>query len=132
EGGGTRIAYDAPEIATRLKAHPHVREVAVVAFPDRMAGTGLYAFVEAAPDLSEGTLRSFFGEGGVKAKPPEHLQLVGALPRNAAGQVHTEILQLVAMNQLDNIDPLIASDAERRVIEEILTERQNFRDRVVL
>src|SRR5205823_1149585 len=38
EGGGTRLLYDAPRIAARLKSHPQVREAVVVTFPDRRAG----------------------------------------------------------------------------------------------
>src|SRR5262249_59164949 len=49
EGGGPRLVDDAPKIAARLKTHPEVRDAAVVAFPDRRTGTGLYAFVEAQP-----------------------------------------------------------------------------------
>src|SRR6267378_5572982 len=59
EGGGTRLLYDAPRIAARLKAHPQVRETVIVAFPDRRAGTGLYAFVEGNPGLTEESLRAF-------------------------------------------------------------------------
>ena len=59
EGGGPRLVHDAPRIAARLKAHPQVRDAAVVAFPDRRAGTGLYAFVEGAPGLTEHSLREF-------------------------------------------------------------------------
>src|SRR5262249_54060098 len=59
EGGGTRLLYDAPRIAARLKAHPQVREAVVVAFPDRRVGTGLYAFVEGDPGLTERGLREF-------------------------------------------------------------------------
>ena len=47
EGRGTRFVYQAPAIAARLRAHSLVRDVAVVVFPDRRTGTGLYAFVEA-------------------------------------------------------------------------------------
>src|SRR6202158_1977012 len=46
EGRGLRFVRDAPEIAARLRTHPQVNDVAVVPFPDRRAGTGLYAFVE--------------------------------------------------------------------------------------
>ena len=60
---------------------------------------------------------------------PEHLQLSGALPRNAAGAVRTEILQLVAMNQLELIDSLIANESERAVVARIVAERRNLRDR---
>ena len=34
-----------------------------------------------------------------------------ALPRDTSGKVRTEILQLVAMNQVDLIPPLLTTDA---------------------
>ena len=82
EGGGPRLVNDAPVIAARLREHPSVRDVAIVAFPDRRAGTGLYAFVEVNSILPEKDLRDFLG---AKAGPaaPEHLQMSAALPRDA-------------------------------------------------
>src|SRR5262249_59848331 len=50
--------YGALDIVAALTAHPGVRDAAVLAYPDRLTGTGLYAFVEARgehgvrPDLS--------------------------------------------------------------------------------
>ena len=49
EGGGTRMAKDAPAIDAALRKLPGVRDVAMLDFPDRMSGVGLYAFVEARP-----------------------------------------------------------------------------------
>jgi hypothetical protein len=129
EGGGPRLVDDAPAIAARFTAHAQVRGVAVVAFPDRRAGTGLYAFVEAEPPLTEAAARDYIAGAIGPTKAPEHLQLVAALPRNAAGEVRTEILQLIAMNQVDLIAPLLRSDAERQVVDGIVRERQNLRDR---
>jgi hypothetical protein len=122
EGRGLRFVRDAPAIAARLRTHPQVRDVAIVAFPDRRAGTGLYAFVEAS--ASDRELLDFLG--GTR---PEQLQAVEALPRNAQGEVRSEILELVAMNQLDLIDPLIKTDAERAIVGRIVSERRNLRDR---
>jgi hypothetical protein len=122
EGRGLRFVRDAPAIAARLRTHPQVNDVAIVAFPDRRAGTGLYAFVEG--NASDRELCDFLG-----AKGPEHLQVVDTLPRNPQGDVRSEILELVAMNQLDLIDPLINSDAERAVVGRIVSERRNLRDR---
>jgi len=51
------------------------------------------------------------------------------LPRRASGEVRNEILQLVAMNQLDLIESLIASDRERALIQRILADRRNLLDR---
>jgi AMP-binding enzyme C-terminal domain len=122
EGRGIRFMQEAPVIAARLRAHPGVRNVAIVPYPDRRAGTGLYAFVEAS--ASEAELQDFLGQA-----KPEHLQVVDALPRNAQGEVRSEILELVAMNQLDLIDPLLKTDAERAVVGRIVSERRNLRDR---
>ncbi len=128
EGGGPRLVHDAPRIAARLNTHPQVRETVVVAYPDRRAGTGLYAFVEGAPELSEQSLREFLA-ADTAAKPPEHLQVIAELPRRASGEVRSEILQLVAMNQLDMIDPLIADERERTLVAGIVAARRNLRDR---
>jgi acyl-CoA synthetase (AMP-forming)/AMP-acid ligase II len=128
EGGGRRLVHDAPLIAARLNTHPQVRESVVVAFPDRRAGTGLYAFVEAAPGLSEERLREFIASGSLP-RPPEHLQLIDELPRRATGEVRSEILQLIAMNQVDLIDTLVANERERSLVERIVAQRRNLRDR---
>ena len=122
EGRGLRFVRDAPEIAARLRSNPLVRDVAIVPFPDRRTGTGLYAFVEGS--VGDGELLDFLGQ-----TRPEHLQVVDALPRNAQGEVRSEILELVAMNQLDLIDPLLKSDAERAIVGRIVSERRNLRDR---
>jgi hypothetical protein len=132
EGGGTRLVHDAPRIVARLKAHPQVREAVVVAFPDRRAGTGLYAFVEGDSALTERGLREFLAvEAATKAPPklPEHLQVTGRLPRTASGEVRREILELVAMNQVDLIEPLIANEDERGLVARIVADRRNLRDR---
>ncbi|MDU6802445.1 MAG: serine/threonine protein kinase, partial [Bradyrhizobium sp.] len=62
-------------------------------------------------------------------KPPEHIQVVHALPRDASGRPRTELLQLVAMNQIDLIEPMITSDSDRAFLKDILDSRKNLRDR---
>jgi hypothetical protein len=126
--------YGAPAIATALAAHPGVRDVAVLAYPDRLTGTGLYAFVEAGGNkgLSEERLASRVADTIGRDNAPNYIQVVLALPRDGAGQVRTDILQLIAINQVENIDTLITSDAERAIVEPILNARHNMRDRFVL
>ena len=128
EGGGPRLVNDAPVIAAQLKSQARVRDVVVLAFPDRRAGTGLYAFVEGGPGASEDAIRDFIAQS-LRARAPERLQLVDALPRRADGSVRTEILQLVAMNQVDQVDTLIADETERRIVTKIVADRRNLRDR---
>jgi hypothetical protein len=122
EGRGIRFTREAPAIAARLMTLPRVRDVAIVAFPDRRAGTGLYAFIEGSADDRE--LRDFLGNSA-----PEHLQIVDALPRNAQGEVRSEILELVAMNQIDLIPSLVKTEAERSLVGRIVSGRRNLRDR---
>ena len=59
EGGGPRLVTDAPLIASRLKSHPQVQDVVVLAFPDRRVGTGLYAFIEGRSNADEKAIHDF-------------------------------------------------------------------------
>jgi predicted Ser/Thr protein kinase len=129
EGGGPRLVTDAPMIAARLRPHPQVQDVVVLAFPDRRVGTGLYAFIEGKPGADEQAIRDFTAANIARDKAPERIQLVPALPRHADGSVRIEILQLIAMNQLDQVDLLIATEAERRIVARIIADRRNLRDR---
>ena len=127
-----RNLYDIPETEAAIRAHPQVREVAVVMFADRFTGTGLYAFVEAEGALGEGPLRDAVAGKIGRAKTPRYIQLVQSLPRDPDGKVRTDILRIVAMNQVELIDPLISSQAERDIVGHIVAHRQNLHDRFVL
>ncbi len=126
--------YGAPAIAAALIAHPGVRDAAVLAYPDRLTGTGLYAFVEVAEarDFGEDELAAYVASAVGRNNAPKYVQVVPALPRNAAGHIRTDILQLIAINQVDSIDRLITSEAERMTVDRILNARHNMRDRFVL
>lgn len=128
EGGGRRLVNDAPILIDMIRKNPAVRDTAIVAFADRRSGVGLYAFVEADQIALEARLRAELA-AGKGPKPPEHIQVVQALPRDAAGKPRTEILQLVAMNQLDLIEPLLTSETDRAFLKDILEQRKNLRDR---
>src|SRR5499427_3354441 len=56
-GGGSRMARDAPAIEGAAKTLAGVRDVAVLDFPDRKRGIGLYVFVE-ADGVNEDGLRN--------------------------------------------------------------------------
>jgi hypothetical protein len=128
EGGGRRLVNDAPVLIDLIRKHPAVRDAAIVAFADRRAGVGLYAFVEADQPALEAKLRSELA-AAKGPRPPEHIQVVGALPRDASGKTRTEILQLVATNQLDLIEPMVTSETDRAFLKNILESRKNLRDR---
>ncbi|MBU6456408.1 MAG: serine/threonine protein kinase [Bradyrhizobium sp.] len=128
EGGGRRLVNDAPVLVDLIRRNPDVRDTAIVAFADRRTGVGLYAFVEADRIALETQLRDELAAAR-GPKPPEHIQVVQALPRDGSGKPRTEILQLVAMNQLDLIEPLMASATDRAFLMSILETRKNLRDR---
>jgi predicted Ser/Thr protein kinase len=130
EGGGRRLVYDAPPITARLRSHPAVRDAVVVAFPDRRAGVGLYAFVEADAGTSEAALRQHLAGAAGAVKPPELIQVVAALPRRANGEVRIELLQLIATNQVELVPPLVADARERVAVDEIIAGRQFLQDRL--
>ena len=124
EGGGTRLLHDAPLIAARLRTQPGVGDAVVLAFPNRGDGTGLYAFVEGS--ASEQSLRDDLA--ATLRRPPEHLQIAAALPRRGDGQVRSEVLQLIALNQVDQIDALLTDPQERALVAGIVATRRNFGD----
>jgi hypothetical protein len=129
EGGGRRLVNDAPVLIELIRKNPDVRDTAIVAFADRRTGVGLYAFVEADNQAAlEAQLRHELA-AAKGPKPPEHIQVVPALPRDGAGNLRTEILQLVAMNQLDLIEPLMTSETDRAFVKSIVESRKNLRDR---
>jgi hypothetical protein len=128
EGGGRRLVNDAPVLVDLIRRNPAVRDTAIVAFADRRSGVGLYAFVEADQAALEEQLRNELA-AAKGPKPPEHIQVVHALPRDSAGKTRTEILQLVAMNQLDLIGPMMANETDRAFLKDILEQRKNLRDR---
>jgi hypothetical protein len=128
EGGGRRLVNDAPVLIDMIRKNSAVRDTAIVAFADRRTGVGLYAFVEADQAALEAQLRNEL-TAAKGPKPPEHIQVVRALPRDGAGNLRTEILQLVAMNQLDLIEPMMTSESDRAFMKSILESRKNLRDR---
>jgi acyl-coenzyme A synthetase/AMP-(fatty) acid ligase len=124
--------FGAPAIAAALSSHPDVHDAAVLVYPDRLIGTGLYAFVETKASVTDDKLQDFVAATIGRENAPQFIQIVPTLPRNAGGRVRLDILQLVATNQVDSIDPLITSEAERRLVEDILSARRNMHDRFVL
>lgn len=128
EGGGRRLVNDAPVLMEEIRKNPAVRDAAIVAFPDRRVGVGLYAFVESDRTALETELKGELAAAG-GPKPPEHIQIVKALPRDASGKPRIELLQLVATNQLDLIETMVTSEPDRAFLKNILEARKNLRDR---
>ncbi len=126
EGGGPRMAYDAPAIDAALRTLPHVRDVAVLDFPNRKNATGLYAFIESDASLHEDDIRKQLTATIGAGRLPEYIQTAAALPRRADGTVRRDILRLISTNQVDLIEPLITSAEEGRITGRLVADRKNL------
>jgi hypothetical protein len=121
EGTQDRIENEGPAIVARLKALPGVTEVALAPFPLPSKGVGIYAFVETA------AAAALAGAGDAGA---DRVQPVAALPRRADGTPRADILQLIAMNQMTELDALVAGDpALAEAARAVAAGRLNFSDR---
>ncbi|WP_319825467.1 phosphotransferase [Thalassovita sp.] len=118
EGTENRIAEDGPAIRAALLAQG-AQDVAFAAYALPAGGVGLYAFVEAeAAEMPE------------QGPKPNLLQAVVALPRDDAGEVRTDLLELIATNRLDELEQLRGADPDlEAVLKPIVAARLNLTDR---
>jgi hypothetical protein len=129
EGMGHRLERFAGPLAARLIAHPLVREAAVAAFRTRGATTGLYAFVAAAGELSPATVKQWAREALGPEAEPDFVQIVQSLPRDRAGQVRQDFLDLVAGNRVLEASDLAMREPSLAQAMSILENRLNLADR---
>lgn len=116
EGTGNRMARDGDTIRAELLAHETVTQVALCPFALPAKGVGIYAFVRS--DLSQEQARAL-----ISAEKVELIQPVDHLPAQ-------EVLDLIAMNRLDELDQILTQDPELRTrIAPIVTARLNLTDR---
>jgi len=96
------------EVENAINEHPLVVESAVVAFPHKIKGQGIYAYVIC--DMSKRSEESLFQEIrdtvskiiGPIAKP-DKIQFVPDLPKTRSGKIMRRILRKVAEHDTDNL-----------------------------
>ncbi|MEM9754921.1 MAG: serine/threonine protein kinase [Pseudomonadota bacterium] len=126
DGEGTEhvVRREGPAIRAEILALEGVREVALSPVPLPGRGVGLYAFVES--DQSERALRRVAPTGKVA-----FLQAVAALPRSE-GAVRSDVLDLIAMNRLDELALLLDREPDLAMVAGAIRDsRLNFSDRVL-
>jgi hypothetical protein len=130
EGGGLRLHKQAPRLEALAASLPGVTAASIVGYPYRRKGVGLYAFIETGALTADAVTQALRARD--EAAPPELVQVVGALPRRADGAVMTDILSLIATNQIDLLEPLLAgAPSQRPVVEAIIEGRLNVTDRSI-
>lgn len=116
EGTGNRIIEQGPQITTKLMAHPDVTGVSLSPFALPAKGTGIYAFVET--HMSAKQTRALIEETQV-----ELIQPVTTLPNK-------DVLELIAMNRLDELEQFLGDDQPLRdIVAPIVANRLNLTDR---
>jgi acetyl-CoA synthetase len=118
------------EVESALVLHPAVAEAAVVGYPHRIKGEGIYAYVTLMADVDKDaeTLRAELvdmvrTEIGPIAKP-DIIQFAPGLPKTRSGKIMRRILRKIAADELDSLgdtttlaDPSVVDDlvANRKV-----------------
>lgn len=124
EGTGDRLQVQGPLIKKLLTENNSIRDVALSLYSLPAKGVGLYAFVE-TDRLDEKAIRTLLHGHKV-----ELVQPVQALPRHKDGSVREDILRLIAMNQMTELDDLLAREPELgTIVKPIVAKRLNFTDR---
>ncbi len=129
EGTGDRIANEGDAIIAAVKNHPSVTDVALAVYPLPRKGTGLYAFAEVFGSVTAGDLAKYQSDK-LSDIGADLIQPVKELPRGSSGEPRDDILSLIAMNQMTELDALVADDpALRLIVSDIADHRLNTSDR---
>ena len=120
------------EVESALVLHKDVAEAAVVGYPHKIKGQGLYAFialnknVESSDSLEKELLEWIKQEIGSIAKP-DFLQFTQGLPKTRSGKIMRRILRKISINDYNNLgDTSTLADAS--VVEDLIINRKNLQN----
>ena len=117
------------EIESALVLHEKVAEAAVVGYPHKITGQGIYAYVtlmggeEGNDDLKAELVAQVRKEIGPIAKV-NIIQWAPGLPKTRSGKIMRRILRKVAANELDNLGDT-STLADPAVVKNLIENRQN-------
>ena len=115
------------EVESALVLHPAVAEAAVVGFPHKIKGQGIYAYVslmagiEPDESLRQELVAQVASEIGPIAKP-DVIQWAPGLPKTRSGKIMRRILRKIAANDLDNLGDTTTL-ADPVVVENLVANR---------
>ncbi|RCL03240.1 MAG: Serine/threonine protein kinase [Candidatus Tokpelaia sp. JSC189] len=126
EGTEDRLQVYGPQIRKLLTENTSIHDIALSLYSLPAKGVGLYAFVE-TDRLDEKTIRTLLHGHKI-----ELIQPVQTLPRHRDGSIREDVLQLIAMNQMTELDNLLAREPELiNIVKPIAAKRLNFSDRQI-
>ena len=117
------------EIESALVAHPLVSESAVVGYPHKIKGQGIYAFVtlmvgkNSTPELTQELEAWVRKEIGPIAKP-DYIQWSPNLPKTRSGKIMRRILRKIADNKYEDLGDT-STLADPSVVKNLIENRLN-------
>jgi acetyl-CoA synthetase len=120
------------EIESALVAHPKVSEAAVVGYPHKIKGQGIYAYVTlmAGEKWSDGLrteLRDWVKKEIGPIAAPDLLQFAPGLPKTRSGKIMRRILRKIAEDEPGALGDT-STLADPAVVEELVANRMNRAD----
>ena len=96
------------EVESALVGHPDVAEAAVIGFPHKIKGQGIYAYVTlmAASQPHDGLLQELKNHVRQEIGPiatPDIIHLAPALPKTRSGKIMRRILRKIAADEFDSL-----------------------------
>ncbi|VAW15888.1 Acetyl-CoA synthetase [hydrothermal vent metagenome] len=120
------------EVESALVAHDRVSEAAVVGYPHKIKGQGIYAYVTLmtgdtpSDELKKELVLWVRKEIGPIATP-DLIQFAPGLPKTRSGKIMRRILRKIAEDDFSNLGD-ISTLAEPAVVDDLIANRQNRPD----
>ncbi len=117
------------EVESALVAHSSVAEAAVVGYPHKVKGQGIYCYVtlmngvEASDDLKK-ELRGWVREEIGPIASPDLIQWAPGLPKTRSGKIMRRILRKIAENDCDALGDT-STLADPGVVDDLIDNRMN-------
>ena len=112
------------EVENAIDEHPEVIESAVVGYPHKIKGQGIYAFAicdssNKTNDILEEEIKQLVRKIIGPIAKPDHVQIVSGLPKTRSGKIMRRILRKVASKDISSLGD-ISTLLNPEVVEEII------------
>ena len=117
------------EVESALVAHPQVSEAAVVGYPHKIKGQGIYAYVtlmtgEEPSDAVRAELVKWVRKEIGPIATPDLIQFAPGLPKTRSGKIMRRILRKIAEDDFSSLGDT-STLAEPAVVDDLIKNRQN-------
>ena len=118
------------EVESALVAHPKVAEAAVVGYPHKIKGQGIYAYVTINIDVAPsdellGELKKWVRKEIGPIATPDLIQFAPGLPKTRSGKIMRRILRKIAANEHDELGD-VSTLADPAVVKNLVNNRKNL------